>query len=93
MTYDPQEHITITLGDEYDASLMDALRVVLLRYGAEEMETSWGVGGSQEVSTVTVQVGHTVILVVAETYMGLSLTGPRAIVEQVAEQVRQHMSG
>jgi hypothetical protein len=82
------EEITITLGEEYDERLWAALRVVLLRNGAVEVERSWGVGGSQEITTLTVQVNQAVVRVVAETYMGLSLVGPCSIVEPLAQQVR-----
>ena len=81
------EETTITLGEEYDERLWAALRVVLLGNGAVEVERSWGVGGSQEITTLTVRVHQAVVRVVAETYMGLSLVGPHSIVGPLAQSV------
>ena len=54
--------------------------------------SSWGVGGSQELETRTVRLGNDLIIVEAKTYIGLSLTGRKAAVEDLARQVRERLA-
>lgn len=86
-----KELATITLGDEYDEVTRDALRTVLVRNGAVGIDKSWGVGGSQEIETLIVRLGSDLITVEAETFVGLTIVGPKAVVEDVARQVRQQL--
>lgn len=82
------EQATINLGDEYDDVLRDALRRVLLENKAVGIDKSWGVGGSQEIENLKVRVGEDVVLIESETYIGLSISGPKLIVEKLAAEVR-----
>jgi len=86
------ERTTVILGDEYDDNLRAALRAVLSDNNAVGFAPSWGVGGSQELETLRVRLGNDLIIVEAETFVGLSLTGRKATVENLARQVRQHLA-
>ena len=49
--------------------------------GAELEARQWGLGGSQIIETVKVSLGRDGIVVEAETYVGLSISGaPRVVV-------------
>lgn len=86
------ELATIILGDEYDDNLKNALRTVLVKNGAISFGKAWGVGGSQEIETVEITIGADLIIIESETFIGLTITGPKATAETIAEQVRQQMS-
>lgn len=85
------ENISIRLGDEYDDVLRDALIAVLSSRDAKGVESSWGVGGSQELDTTRVKVGDEVITIESETYMGLTIEGPKLIVEALAQEVSAYL--
>ncbi|HRJ61790.1 MAG TPA: hypothetical protein PKZ97_10590 [Azospirillaceae bacterium] len=74
---------TVILGDEYDDALRARVFVILRRLGAETAGGDWALGGSQEVETVRVRLGGADLTVEAETYVGLSLTGPDDAVDRV----------
>jgi len=61
---------TITLGAEYDEVVFSALKEILKAEKAKLIDSSWGVGGSQEVSTWKYLVGGEECEIVAETYVG-----------------------
>lgn len=86
------EKKTIVLGDEYDDVLRDALCAVLMRNGAVGVDKSWGVGGSQEIETLTVKLGGDLIAIESETFVGLTVAGPNAVVEDIARQVWQQLT-
>jgi DNA-binding transcriptional regulator PaaX len=79
--------LTIVLGDEHDQGLREALRAVLIESGAGVLERTWGVGGSQEIESLEVSIGNDRMTIEAETFIGLSLIGPRPLVEHIAELV------
>ena len=81
------EQTKIILGDEYDDDLRDALRVVLLNNGAVGLDKSWGVGGSQEIETLQVKLGNDLITIESETFVGLTIKGPKLVAENLAQQV------
>lgn len=83
---------TVILGDEYDETLREALRTVLLRNGAISTDKSWGVGGSQEIETVKVKLGDDLITIESETFVGLTITGSSRIVESLAQEVREQLA-
>ncbi|MGF0237461.1 hypothetical protein ACQR3P_01060 [Rhodococcus sp. IEGM1300] len=85
------ETVTIILGDEYDDALRDALCAVLVRIGAVRIDKSWGIGGSQEVEALIVRVGNALVAIEAETFVGLTVAGPKAVVEDIALQVRRQL--
>lgn len=78
---------TIILGDEYDDALRTALWRVLLDMDVELIDRTWGVGGSQEVETARIRIGEDLLTVESETYMGLSLQGPKPVIERIAVAV------
>ncbi|AZG14876.1 hypothetical protein [Cupriavidus pauculus] len=83
------EEATIILGNEYDDALRDAIHTVLVRNGAVGIDKLWGVGGSQEIENLVVRLGIDLITIEAETFVGLTIAGPKAIVEDIARQVGQ----
>jgi len=82
----------IILGPEYDQTLRDAVAATLRELGARKLNDEWGVAGSQEIYTLTVELGGKTILIEAETYMGLSLRGDRGLIEDIAVRVRKRIS-
>lgn len=80
---------TVVLGDEYDDVLRDALRDVLLSNGAVGVDRSWGLGGSQEIETLKVRLGDDVITIEAETFIGLTISGTKSVVDDITQKVRQ----
>ncbi|MCY1279420.1 hypothetical protein D9M70_281740 [compost metagenome] len=87
-----EETATIILGDEYDDALRDALLAVLVRNGAVGIDKTWGVGGSQEVEVLVISLGGDLITIEAETFVGLTVSGSKAIVEDIALQVRRQLT-
>ena len=75
---------TILLGEEYDESLREALIGVLKAMGAVSLDSERNVVGSQELETYHFQLGGAALTVEAETYMGLSITGDEAQVDEIA---------
>lgn len=86
-----KEIATIILGDEYDDTIRDALLAVLVRSGAVGIDKTWAVGGSQEIETMVIKLGGDVITIEAETFVGLTVTGPKAVVEAIALLVKQQL--
>ena len=78
---------TIVLGDEYDEKLRAALIELLKSMGAASLRHDWGVGGSQELETLQVSVGGKVVVVEAETYVGLSISGDEAQIVEIASKL------
>jgi hypothetical protein len=83
---------TITLGPEYDDALRETLKAVLRGLGAIAGQSSWGVGGSQEVDSLVVSVEGQPLTVESETYVGLTITGNAQVVDKVAALVAQQQS-
>ncbi|HFL6174921.1 hypothetical protein [Pseudomonas aeruginosa] len=81
----------IILGDEYDDALRDALRAVLISSGAVGVDKIWGVGGSQEIESLVVRIGSDLITIEAETFIGLTVSGSKVVVEDIAFQVRRQL--
>jgi hypothetical protein len=82
------KQMTIRLGDEFDDALRDAVRTALVELGAVPGEVSWGLGGSQEIETLEAMIDGERVLVEAETYAGLTITGAEVTVRRVATAVR-----
>ncbi|MEN4921818.1 hypothetical protein ABE485_24350 [Achromobacter spanius] len=78
----------IFLGNEFDDELRRVLVAVLERNGAVLVDEFWGVGGSQEVERMLFRIGSDVITIEAETYVGLTICGPKLVVADIAQQVR-----
>ena len=74
----------LVLGDEYDDALRHALMDCLAELGANVAARQWGLGGSQIIDTTKVSLGKDLLVVEAETYVGLSITGEARVVDRVA---------
>ena len=79
--------IEMVLGDEYDADLPARLMAAVKAEEGAITNTEWGVGGSQELTVFRIALPDGEVGAIAETYMGLSLKGPRALVERLARRV------
>jgi len=80
------------LGDEYDDKLRKALLDTLREFSAQASDHWHGVGGSQEIERLEVEVEGENIEVESETYVGISIAGNEEIVNRIAARVRQRMS-
>jgi hypothetical protein len=80
---------TVVLGREYDLDLRDAVIGVLREQGATALDSSWVVAGSQELATHEADLGGRTIVVEAETYVGLTITGESELVDRIAALVRR----
>jgi hypothetical protein len=75
---------TIILGDEFDDVLKDRLINKLKLLGAIPLSSDWSVAGSQELSSLSVRLGNEVIEIASETFIGLSISGPDELVDEIA---------
>lgn len=80
----------LVLGDEYDDALRQAVMTCLTSLGAEVIARQWGLGGSQIIETTKLALGKDVLVVEAETYVGLSIRGEARWVDRVAALVAEH---
>ncbi|NVB39471.1 hypothetical protein G6O69_16635 [Pseudenhygromyxa sp. WMMC2535] len=80
--------ITVVLGDEHDEGLRRLVEDVLGKLGAESSTHVRGVGGSQDMETLEVEIDGQRLVVEAETYVGLSIHGPPELVRRVESQVK-----
>lgn len=87
------EPLETNLGPEWDEALRSRLRKAVGDLGGEIRETSWGVGGSQEVIEYEILLRGATLTATAETYVGLLLRGPRSAVEEIAGLVGQSRGG
>jgi len=83
---------TVNLGDEFDAKLWTALRSSLRDLGAKNCDENWGIGGSQELVTLVVELEGAKIRIESETYMGLTVSGPATWVDRVQQLVAIKMA-
>lgn len=74
----------VVLGSEYDDALRQALAECLAELGADVAARQWGLGGSQILETTKVKLGRDTLVVEAETYVGLSISGESRLVDRVA---------
>jgi hypothetical protein len=63
----------------------------LISGGAIGIETTWAVGGSQEIETTRLRLGTNLITVESETFIGLTISGPKFLIDDIAEQVRRQL--
>jgi hypothetical protein len=70
-------------GPEYDNAVQRRLKAVLLELGYRPSIKWWGVGGSQELLHWELAGALGELTVEAETYIGLTITGPDAAVNIV----------
>jgi len=62
---------------------------VMEQLGASVESRNWSVAGSQEIETVQARLADQEIIIEAETYIGLSITGDEDTVNEISERVRQ----
>lgn len=79
MPHDDEDE-TWLIGAEHDASLFHRLGSALESLGYQFDRTSWGVAGSQEVTTWHASSSDGSLTVEAETYVGLSVRGPKRLI-------------
>ncbi|HEY8574434.1 hypothetical protein [Phenylobacterium sp.] len=82
----------VVLGDEFDRSLRECTRRALKEAGGKRVATKWGVAGSQELDAEEWSFGAAKIVLEAETYTGLSLSGPEDLLRQIATALGQNRS-
>jgi len=82
---------TVNLGPEYDEALQRAVLSVLREMGASLDESSWGMGGSQELVTRRATLNGSAISLEAETYIGLTVTGDDIVVEEIAKRTSERL--
>jgi hypothetical protein len=86
--------ITVIISlDETDRQAIKAAKWALREVGANRHSDSWGVGGSQEVASEVWQHGSDTLTLEAETYIGLTLSGPDALVKRVAQLATDWIGG
>ena len=71
------------VGPEYDTSLFAKLGRALRTCHYSIDSDTWGLGGSQEISTWTVSGPNGVLVVEAETYIGLRVTGDPGLLAEL----------
>jgi hypothetical protein len=78
----------ILLGDEHDSALLAHLQAAVVARGGTFSESSYGVGGSQEVITYTIKLPSGTLEAISETYIGLVLRGSYELVRELSLAVR-----
>ncbi|AVH45056.1 hypothetical protein [Agrobacterium tumefaciens] len=81
--------VTVILGPEYDKTLRTTVMDVMGQLGASVESRNWSVAGSQEIETVQARLAGQEIIIEAETYIGLSITGDEDMINEISERVRQ----
>ena len=84
--------VKLVLGDEFDEKLLSVLKLVLKKNDAVVDGQSWSFGGSQELDASTFILGGEKITIERETYVGLSIYGPKKTIFQLREQVNELMN-
>jgi hypothetical protein len=84
---------TIVLGPEHDERLRDALRAALLALGAKALGHDRRTAGSQDLEVFEAEIGNQRLVIEAETYIGLSVTGPSELVDMVEAMVVERKFG
>ena len=74
---------SVIVGAEYDVALFNRLKVLLRDIDGVIIEQKWGVGGSQKLGSLEVKIGSESVKIESETYIGLSVSGPDALVNQI----------
>jgi hypothetical protein len=78
---------TVILGDEFDDDLKSRLFEKLKEMGANPVSSDWGIAGSQEIDSLSIRVYDQIIEIESETFVGLSISGPEEIVDEIASLV------
>jgi hypothetical protein len=78
---------TVVLGDEFDDGLAARLIANLKASGAIQRSSDWSLAGSQEIRSLSVRIGSEIVEISSETYVGLSISGPEDIVDEIASSL------
>jgi len=78
---------TWVVGAEHDKALFLALGAALRKLGCTLEDNTWGVAGSQELGRWVLESSLGQIVVEAETYVGLSVSGPIEAVDALRLQM------
>jgi hypothetical protein len=81
------ENKTVVIGDEYDVLRRQKLISVLKSLNSSISAADWGLGGSQEIETLVVQIEGNEVTVESETYVGLTISGKAELVDRIASLV------
>ena len=84
---------TICLGQEFDPELRSSLRSVLEEYGVTGEEGWWAVGAPDRATRAELITAGRILVLESDTYVGLTLTGEGAFVDEVSERVRARRLG
>lgn len=79
---------TLRLGHEYDEDLIKNLDVVLEKMGGVLVHNWSAVVGSQELLIKKIRLGELVLDIESETYIGLSIRGPKDLVDTIANALQ-----
>lgn len=83
----------LVIGNEYDEALRQWLLDRLAQLGATVEARQFGFGGSQIIETTKVSLGKDLLIVEAETYVGLSIAGEARLVNRIAALVAERTGG
>jgi len=80
-----KDHLECLLGAETDTALLGKLLEVLEDLGGVRRQGEVLLGGSQELTIIVFGFEEGEVVVEVETYMGIKVSGSRALVERVRE--------
>lgn len=78
---------SINVGEEDDDAMLDRVVKVLQDMGAQHVSTDRVMGGSQDLQTLRVDLDGQTIVVEAETYIGITVTGNDVLVDEIASRL------
>lgn len=79
---------TLNLGPEYDQKMLQALFDALTAEGAQTIVQRADVVGSQEIGYWKFQLADGTVEVEAETYLGISISGPVALITRLTQIIQ-----
>ena len=82
------EVYTKVIGDEYNAKLQEALLEALRTLGFRQVGKKEFLVGSQDFSGLTCKRGDDIIEVESETYVGLSISGDKSVVDEIISAIK-----
>ncbi|KVD69734.1 hypothetical protein WS62_13720 [Burkholderia sp. ABCPW 14] len=83
--------VKIVVGDEYDEALRKALSTAISEIGAEVVNKSGGVAGSQDLEVLVINVGGNIVTIEAETFVGISVEGAESVVADFMKVVNKNL--
>ncbi|CAN5369019.1 hypothetical protein BH10PSE3_BH10PSE3_24160 [soil metagenome] len=83
-----EETLNVLLGDEYDHALIARTWSLLIAMGGRRIDALGFVAGSQEVSIQIWDLDGVSLRFEAETYIGLSVEGPPALVADLVARLQ-----